>query len=126
MIGKNMAWLIVVVLWVHPLGLGRPGDKGGKVQEIVDRAVDSYGGLGTLVLLRQTGQYRGFVKLYTGSDNPREGEITIRFMRRLKTVDDLKRIDLRLPASPAFTIAYDGSRVWGSEEGAPVRPDPQL
>lgn len=95
-------------------------DKDKKVSEIINNTVAAYGGLATLIVLRQSGQLRGLVKLYTGSDTPQEGEITIRFMRRPKVAEDLKRIDLKLPTAPKFTIAFDGTRVWGAENDSPV------
>jgi hypothetical protein len=118
MISKTLAAFGIIALSANPFLPAIP--KGTKAQEIVDRTVDAYGGLATLVILRQTGQLRGLIKLYTGSDNPREGEITIRFMRRFKVIDDLKRIDLKLPPAPALTLAYNGERIWGAEDGQPI------
>lgn len=120
MIWKALARFILIVFG---LGVFIPvisKDKEGKAQEIADRAIGAYGGLTTLVVLRRTGQLRGLVKLYTGSDHAREGEITIRFIREFKRRDDLKRIDLKLPSAPTLTVAYDGSRVWGAEDGGPI------
>ncbi len=102
-----------------PLSAGT-GEKDKKLSEIKINAAGAYGGLGTLIVLRQSGQLRGLVKLYTGTDTPQEGEITIRFMRKFKVAEDLKRIDLKLSAAPKFTIAFDGTRVWGAEEERPI------
>jgi len=91
-----------------------------KLSGIINNTTAVNGGLATLLVLRQSGQLRGLVKLYTGSDTPQEGEITIRFTRKLKVAEDLKRVDLKLPTAPPFTIVYDGARVWGAENNSPV------
>lgn len=95
-------------------------EKDKKLTELKIQAAAAYGGLGTLLILRQSGFMRGTVKLYTGTDTPQEGEITIRFMRKLKVAEDLTRIDLKLPSAPKLTIAWDGTRVWGTEDDRPI------
>jgi hypothetical protein len=95
-------------------------EKDKKLLEITANTAAAYGGLATLLVLRQSGYLRGLVKLYTGDDTPQEGEITIRFSRKVKVAEDLKRIDLKLATAPRFTIAFDGTRVWGAEGNNPV------
>jgi hypothetical protein len=110
-----------LVVWALSLPLvATSEDKDKKLSEIINNTTAVYGGLATLLVLRQSGQLRGLVKLYTGSDTPQEGEITIRFTRKLKVAEDLKRIDLKLPTAPPFAIAFDGTRVWGAENNTPV------
>ncbi|MBI3950049.1 MAG: hypothetical protein HY314_06305 [Acidobacteria bacterium] len=113
--------LFMYLIWVFSLPLPViSNDKDKKLSEITNNAVAAYGGLATLVVLRQSGFLRGLVKLYTGNDTPQEGDITIRFSRKFKVAEDLKRIDLKLATAPKFTIAFDGTRVWGAEENTPV------
>jgi len=91
-----------------------------KALEIVHRTIAAYGGEASVYLLRQKGQLRGFVKAYLEDGSTREGEITIRFLHRLEKQDELRQIELRFPNAPTLTITYDGERVWGTENGAPI------
>lgn len=118
---KRMHLIVALLVWTMSLPLPVVAkDKNKKLSEILTNTTAVYGGLATLLVLRQSGQLRGLVKLYTGTDTPQEGEITIRFMRRLKVVEDLKRIDLKLPTAPSLTIAFNGAQVWGAEDGRPI------
>jgi hypothetical protein len=120
MIRKSLS---VFLLFVWAFSLPLPASSKGndkKLTGILNNTVAAYGGAGVLLVLRQSGQLRGLVKLYTGSDTPQEGEITIRFLRKLKVAEDLKRIDLKLTTAPKLTIAFDGTRVWGAENDNPL------
>ncbi|MCS6806969.1 MAG: hypothetical protein RMM98_15195 [Acidobacteriota bacterium] len=116
----NRALLLCLMLLVSPSGVAPANQKDKKLTELKIQAAAAYGGLGTLLVLRQSGFMRGTVKLYTGTDTPQEGEITIRFTRKLKVAEDLTRIDLKLPSAPKLTIAWDGTRVWGTEDDRPI------
>ncbi len=124
MIKESMArkGIIILLCLICMSGFSHPAvskDKNKKkLITVFKNTVAAYGGLA--VLLRQTGKLRGLIKLYTGTDNPREGDITIRFIRRLKVPEDLTRLDLKLPTAPTLTIAYDGKRIWGAENGNPI------
>jgi len=70
--------LIIAMLFVWALSLPLPAtskDKDKKLTEIINNTVAVYGGVATLVVLRQSGQLRGLVKLYTGSDKPRKAKL---------------------------------------------------
>jgi len=91
-----------------------------RAMEILQRTLAAYGGEASIYLLRQKGQLRGFVKVYLEDGSTREGEITIRFLHRLEKQDELRQIELRFPNAPTLVITYDGERVWGTENGAPI------
>ncbi|GBC81114.1 hypothetical protein HRbin10_00219 [bacterium HR10] len=101
-----------------PSGAQEGSDK--KALEIVQRTIAAYGGEASVYLLRQRGQLRGFVKAYLEDGSTREGEITIRFLHRLEKQDELRQVELRFPNAPTLIITYDGERVWGTENGAPI------
>ncbi len=88
--------------------------------EIVQRTLAAYGGEASVYLLRQKGQMRGLVRAYLEDGSVREGEITIRFLHRLEKQDELRQMEVRFPGAPTLVISYDGERVWGTENGAPI------
>ena len=101
-----------------PKRIQRRGDK--KAIEAADRTSDAYGGIVALALFRQRGQLRGLIKLFNDDGSFREGNITIRFLRRLSKTEDLKRVDLEIPGSPILSIGFDGEKIWGAENGQSI------
>jgi hypothetical protein len=88
--------------------------------EIVQRTIGAYGGLASIIFLRQKGQMRGLVKSYLDDGTTRDGEITVKFLHRLENPEDLKWMELKFRGAPALIIGYDGSRVWATEDGQPI------
>lgn len=110
---------------VQEKGQAKPEKKTFEVQdkkafEIVQRTIAAYGGLASIIFLRQRGQMRGLVKSYLADGTTREGEMTVKFLHRLENPEDLKWMELRFRGAPTLTIGYDGSRVWATEEGQPI------
>lgn len=112
-------WVILVTVLLAEIVKPSPAQE-KRTLEILQRTIAAYGGEASVYLLRQRGQLRGFVKAYLEDGRTREGEIIIRFLHRLEKQDELRQIELRFPDAPTLTITYDGTRVWGAENGAPI------
>ena len=121
--------LIVLSLFAGPVLAAWPGKKSRNqektrtAEEIVERALLSYGGRPAIYVIQRNGIYRSNLKLFTAS-GVQEGRTITRFIRKPKLGEDLVTIELELP-DLKYTITTDGKEVWATQNGLPQKPSDQ-
>jgi hypothetical protein len=105
-------------------------EKARTAQDIVERALLSYGGRPALYVIQRNGIYRANLRLInstnsTNSTNSsssiQEAKSVTRFIRKPKLSDDLVTIELELP-DLKYSITTDGKEVWSTQNGLPHTP----
>jgi hypothetical protein len=116
-------------------------EKPRNAQDIVERALLSYGGRPALYVIQRNGIYRANLRLInstspTNPGNPgnpgnpanpsgvQEAKSVTRFIRKPKLSDDLVTIELELP-DLKYSITTDGKEVWSTQNGLPHTPSEQ-
>lgn len=90
-------------------------------EELAEIVVIAYGGRPELQQVRTTGIEEGTIKL-AGDDKNIEGRITKRFSRKSPEVQDLTRIDVKLP-DQEITFGFNGFTVWAARDGVGFTPE---
>lgn len=120
---KRLLLVVTIVAWSFSpnlLARGTVQAQDKKAEQIAEQAIAAYGGLQAVILLRQRGQMRGIIKTYLEDGSSREGDVVVRFLHRIQNPEDLRRVELKFSGTPDLTICYDGTKVWGTENGATV------
>lgn len=101
-------------------------EKPRNAQDIVERALLSYGGRPALYVIQRNGIYRANLRLInsTNASVVQEAKSVTRFIRKPKLSDDLVAIELELP-DLKYSITTDGKEVWSTQNGLPHTPTEQ-
>ena len=122
-------WLLIGLMVVGGgLGLGWRSalawqEKIRRPEDVVERAMLSYGGRGAIYVVQRNGIYRANIKLFT-PNGVQEGKTVTKFIRKPKLAEDLLLIELELP-DLKYTIGFDGKEVWSTQNAEPHPPSEQ-
>lgn len=102
-------------------------EKARTAQDIVERALLSYGGRPALYVIQRNGVYRANLRLINSTNSGsgiQEAKSVTRFIRKPKLSDDMVTIELELP-DLKYSITTDGKEVWSTQNGLPHTPSEQ-
>jgi hypothetical protein len=120
----RLAPLIAAALLCAPLSAVF-AQKTPKVEDLVERSINSYGTRAALYQVQKNGILRAQVKLFGADGAVREGRAVTKFIRKPKLLEDLVLIELELPDTN-FTIGFDGQKTWAVHNGERQEPSPEL
>jgi hypothetical protein len=115
--------LLALALSSPPVEAARSQEKGRRPEEIVERALNYYGGRNAIYTIQQNGIYRALLTLYTPS-GIQEGKTITKFIRKPKLTEDLVSLELELP-SLNYSLTFDGKSVWSKQNGTLRTPTEQ-
>lgn len=93
-------------------------------EQLAEYVIFAYGGRSGLAQVRTNGIEEGIIKLAT-DDKEIEGRITRRFLRRDEGLQDLTRVDVKLPTQE-ITFGYNGFTVWAARDGVGFSPTKEI
>jgi len=101
--------------------------KGGvtpSAEAVAEAAIITYGGRNALALVKVNGIEKANVLLpTTGGD--KEGQLTTRFVRKEKSAQDFKRIDLTIPDGDSLSLGFNGVKIWATLSNLAIEPRPE-